>query len=211
MPAGFGRSGKEHDAQSADRGGLSGGAAHGARDGSVRTADQRRGAGTAPHGSGEEARSQAVLGPPRLLMALGCTPKVESEPGTTPGPGQLSLARSETCPTHGWFAPGAGRCTCTQLNPGDRLKVEGAAAALAAEEAKWRDAADYWIRSLAAAGKQFNAEDVRLLAGDPPGHVNAMGGLFLSAARRGLIRSVGYENATRKSGHARPIRVWVGT
>jgi hypothetical protein len=94
---------------------------------------------------------------------------------------------------------------------GERLKQEGAAAALAAAEAEWRAKAESKIEFYCLAGIEFTAEDIRLAIGDPPHHKNALGGLFISAARRGLIKSVGYENATRKSAHARPIRVWVGT
>jgi hypothetical protein len=37
-----------------------------------------------------------------------------------------------------------------------------------------------------------------------------MGARFMAAARRGVIRKVGYRNGQRPSLHAHPIALWVG-
>lgn len=39
---------------------------------------------------------------------------------------------------------------------------------------------------------------------------NAVGALMAQMAKRGLIRSVGWQESTRKGNHARPVRVWIG-
>ena len=92
---------------------------------------------------------------------------------------------------------------------GERRKSEGMALADAAEPGFWKDRADAAIKALAAEGREFTAEDVRHLAGSPT-RANAFGSRFLSAARKGLIRKVGYRNSTRPSLHAHPVAVWVG-
>lgn len=92
---------------------------------------------------------------------------------------------------------------------GERRKSEGMAQADSAEPDFWKDRADAAIKALAAEGRDFTAEDVRHLAGSPT-HPNAFGSRFLSAARRGIIRKVGYRNSNRPSLHAHPIAVWSG-
>lgn len=74
----------------------------------------------------------------------------------------------------------------------------------------WRVAAEAAIDRLAATGRQFTADDVRDRVGGPPGHHNALGGVFIAAARRGQIRPVGYRASDRRQAHRRPIRTWVG-
>lgn len=101
------------------------------------------------------------------------------------------------------FAPTPPRPT------GSELKAEGMALADAAEGLQWKEAADAAIEQLARAGEPFTAEDVRAICG-PPEHANAFGSRFLQAARRGLIRKVGYRNSTRPTLHAHPIAVWTG-
>lgn len=74
----------------------------------------------------------------------------------------------------------------------------------------WKHTAQAAIEYLAKTGKQFTAEDVREIAGDPPGHYNAMGAAIRAAAQRGSIRKVGFRKATRESLHATELAVWEG-
>ena len=74
----------------------------------------------------------------------------------------------------------------------------------------WAIACDRAIAKLAATCKEFTAEDVRAICGDPPNHPNAMGARFLSAVRGGALLKVGYRHPARKSSHASVIAVWRG-
>jgi len=92
---------------------------------------------------------------------------------------------------------------------GSELRDRGMALVDEAEPDAWKAKADAAIRSLAASGAEFGAEEVRAIAGSPE-HPNAFGSRFLQAAKRGLIRKVGYRNSSRPSLHAHPVAVWVG-
>lgn len=83
---------------------------------------------------------------------------------------------------------------------------DGAPAALTAG---WRVLADEAIGDLARTGREFSADNLVLRVGEPP-VPNMLGGVFLAAAKRGLIRGVGYRPGTRPAAHARVQRVWVG-
>lgn len=86
----------------------------------------------------------------------------------------------------------------------------GAGQAHNAVHSHWRVAAEEAIRRLADTGREFTVEDVTDRIGPPPGHHNAIGGAFIAASKRGEIQAVGYRQATRRSAHARVIRVWRG-
>src|SRR5690348_8431813 len=92
---------------------------------------------------------------------------------------------------------------------GEELKTRGMELADASEGSEWKDRADAAIRSLAASGEEFTAEDVRARAGDPS-RPNAFGARFSSAAKRGLIRRVGFRNSSRPTLHSHPVAVWRG-
>jgi hypothetical protein len=66
------------------------------------------------------------------------------------------------------------------------------------------------LARLCAAGarESFTAEDVRAVVGDPPNHANSMGGVFLRAARRGVIVGVGWTRSTRREAHACRLQVY---
>ena len=98
----------------------------------------------------------------------------------------------------------------TQQKLGWALAEAGIAKADAAEANEWKAKADFAIEQLAASGQEFTAENVRLVAGDPS-RPNAFGARFLAAKRAGLIRHVGYKNATRPSRHTHPIKIWIST
>jgi hypothetical protein len=93
---------------------------------------------------------------------------------------------------------------------GEDYKQLGMNMAEAFADDEWKDRVDRVIRDLAARGLPFNAETVREIAGDPPGHANAFGGRFYAAAHKGIIVKTGYANATRPSLHSHPIATWVG-
>lgn len=75
---------------------------------------------------------------------------------------------------------------------------------------RWSDVA---IDALAAfarkIGRQFTMEDFKAAGMVPePDHHNAWGALCNVAARKGLIRSVGFARAKSVKAHARVISVW---
>jgi hypothetical protein len=61
---------------------------------------------------------------------------------------------------------------------------------------------------LADTGWHFTADDIRALAGDPPAHGDAMGAVFRSAARAGLIVCTGTTTSKRPDAHGRLLREW---
>lgn len=57
-------------------------------------------------------------------------------------------------------------------------------------------------------GTRFTADHVRWIVGDPPGHGDAFGAVFRSAARHGLITCTGYTTSKRPDAHGRLLREW---
>lgn len=55
--------------------------------------------------------------------------------------------------------------------------------------------------------KKFTSEDIHERAGSPE-IPNAMGALFLWASQNNLIKCVGFKKSSRKSAHARSLKVW---
>ena len=92
---------------------------------------------------------------------------------------------------------------------GWELAVSGMALADEHEDETWKHNADRAIHSLAAAGSEFTAEEVRAIAGSPS-RPNAFGARFCAASRRGEIVRVGYRQANRPSRHCHPIAIWRG-
>lgn len=88
---------------------------------------------------------------------------------------------------------------------------DGAAAAVNAVHTTWRVGAEAALKRLIYSGRPFTADDLHELVPEPPGHHNAVGGLFIGAARRGEIEAVGYRQSDRPEAHRRPVRVWRGT
>lgn len=94
---------------------------------------------------------------------------------------------------------------------GEQLRDAGMAKADAAQPEAWRASVDAVIDTLAASGQPFTADDVSALTGDSPtGSRGAAGARFQYAARRGVIRRVGYVPSRRPSVHAHPVALWVG-
>jgi hypothetical protein len=92
---------------------------------------------------------------------------------------------------------------------GDDLRDAGIAAVLASTDLEWRVAAERQLEDLARSGERFTSEDLTRVVGVPPSP-NAVGAVVNGAARRGLIRPVGFTNATRPSQHSATLRVWEG-
>jgi hypothetical protein len=73
--------------------------------------------------------------------------------------------------------------------------------------AEWAATARFEIVE-SARGYKFTADDVREWCGDPPGHGDAMGAVFRSAARAGLIVCTGTTTSKRPDAHGRLLREW---
>ncbi len=64
------------------------------------------------------------------------------------------------------------------------------------------------VGRLASSGKDFTAEDVREITGDPPNHPNAFGAAFSSALKQYSCHRVGIKKALRASAHSRLLPVY---
>jgi hypothetical protein len=71
----------------------------------------------------------------------------------------------------------------------------------------WKDSGLSIIMCLVANGNEITAEDVREWVGEPPSP-NAMGALFLTACRAGIVVRVGYRQAKRPERHASVLGVY---
>jgi hypothetical protein len=94
------------------------------------------------------------------------------------------------------------------------LKEYGMQLALDAQPV-WADDAYETIKRLADCKIAFTSEDVIEIVGLPSGGVgmnknNATGAIMNKAARAGIIRKVGYTQATRKESHGSVHAVWIG-
>jgi hypothetical protein len=76
--------------------------------------------------------------------------------------------------------------------------------------AKWSEVAMAALRSFAGrVGRSFTTEDFRvanLVA--PPGHPNAWGALFNGAAKKGIIRQVGFARPANVRSHSSVVMTW---
>ena len=73
----------------------------------------------------------------------------------------------------------------------------------------WSERALDALRSFAARGYVFTTEDFRqsgLI--DPPAHSNVWGAFFTNAARKGIIRQVGYGRPSNVRSHASVVMTW---
>lgn len=90
-------------------------------------------------------------------------------------------------------------------------KADGQAKADASQPLAWKNNVDHVIAMLARTGRPFTSDDVSAITGDSPtGSRGAMGSRFTTAARRGVIRRVGYVPSRRPSVHMHPVAQWVG-
>lgn len=98
------------------------------------------------------------------------------------------------------------------LSRGRELRDEGVetvASRPISEE--WREKAKAWIEKRCRLPGPFNADDLRAAIGDPPGHPNVMGSVFLNAVRAGLIERCGERPRLAASAHAQKISLYQGT
>jgi hypothetical protein len=98
---------------------------------------------------------------------------------------------------------------------GGSLKDQGMQSALSSSAAlPWRDRAMAAIEMLAERKQPFTSEDVVAAVGLPRASEananNAVGAVMSLAARRRLIRPIGYVQARRDVSHARVLRQWEG-
>lgn len=96
------------------------------------------------------------------------------------------------------------------MTQGQILRDKGCAKVKSHIPREWKIMVEGLIGAMASSGKQFTAEDIRTLSGDPPNHPNAMGAMFLQACRRGVIERCGDMLARRKDRHAARIGLYVG-
>lgn len=96
-----------------------------------------------------------------------------------------------------------------QITIGEALANEGMVRATSASCPDAIEVLDQIIARFAATGEPFSANEVRKHI--PEGvRKAAVGGRFRHAARRGLIRPVGYVASTDPRTHGHPVRVWQG-
>jgi hypothetical protein len=104
---------------------------------------------------------------------------------------------------------GAGCRHCTR-EAGRAARDRGLASAVDSSGGDWDlRAALNCIRTLASSGRDFGADDLRELL--PAVGSQTIGAAFNVAARRKIIRCVGYWQSTTASRRAGLIRVWRGT
>jgi hypothetical protein len=100
------------------------------------------------------------------------------------------------------------------LTAAEMMKNDGAASALASDRAwPWREHAMAALLDLADSGRAFTSDDLIAQVGLPDmyGRNNAVGALFISAAKQGLIVKTGhYVKARRAASHARMLALWAG-
>lgn len=78
---------------------------------------------------------------------------------------------------------------------------------VAESDAWWASCAYAVLAELARTRREFTAEDFALLAPEVD-HPNRIGALFSTAARRGLIRCVGFRPSLTPSRRGGVVRVW---
>lgn len=105
------------------------------------------------------------------------------------------------------------------MSTGAALRDQGIADVLAADTSPIRGYGDLCteaIHYLANIGEPFDAEHVRTLVkvthpdAPEPHSPNVLPGRMQAAAKRGVIRAVGYTQARRPSRHASVMRIWQG-
>lgn len=76
----------------------------------------------------------------------------------------------------------------------------------------WHEVANKAMRVLVERGQPFSADDFRQLTqGQQPPHHNAIGGLFMSWSKAGLITQCGWKNSTATKRNGGAIRIWKPT
>lgn len=86
----------------------------------------------------------------------------------------------------------------------------GPAVAIRHRDDKWWGQAMGGLSLLAATGETFDAFDLQSVGVGEPDHPNRYGGLFLSAARAGVIEQVGFHRSKRPGRASGVCAVWRG-
>lgn len=89
------------------------------------------------------------------------------------------------------------------------IGVAAVDAASVAAHRTWRPKAEEALDELIRAGAPFTADDLRARVDEEPHHPNAIGGLFIGASSRGLIRKLGYRQSKTKSRQAGSLALWI--
>ena len=99
-----------------------------------------------------------------------------------------------------------------QAEEARRRRDRGAVQAANAVHPYWKLAAEKALRDLARSGREFTSDDLHERVGHAlGGHREAMGALFLTAAKQEVITQAGYRKSTRPEAHGRILTVWCGT
>ncbi len=102
----------------------------------------------------------------------------------------------------------------TQLHLELLLRDAGMASAENAASDAWKARAVELIEQFSASYRPFTANQVReslQQEGYDLDHRCAMGGLFVKAARAGLIEGIGFTKNNITGGHAGHLKIWMGT
>lgn len=95
-----------------------------------------------------------------------------------------------------------------QTLPGAVERDDGIARAVRRAPAEWIAAAHDAVDRLAATQTELSADDVWREVGQPP-EPRALGGVMVSAGRRGVIEATDRTvPSVRPESHRRPIRIW---
>ena len=100
------------------------------------------------------------------------------------------------------------------MNKETALKNKGMAVAAKAASPEWKDRAKEMVEGYIKIGVPFTANDVRHALeneGVIVDHPNAMGSIFSSFSRKGLIEGVGFAATDIAGGHAGKLWVWQKT
>ena len=102
------------------------------------------------------------------------------------------------------------------FNAAQQAAQRGMARAMPKEEELWRFNYEFVISQLASQGREFTADDIRRIVGDPPAwvHPNAAGALVNRMAKVWVgpagerLKVVGYAKSSRVCGHGNLQRIW---
>lgn len=95
------------------------------------------------------------------------------------------------------------------LEAGKLAKEIGMARVTNATPEEWKRAFDIQLKLCAVSGVPFTSENITRVIGLPPS-VNAVGARMNAAAKRGLIKRIGFTQAKRAERQAAMVSVWQG-
>lgn len=104
---------------------------------------------------------------------------------------------------HGRHLATMGCSSCS-----DTAKERALAAVNGVADPDFKARIDAAIRSAAALGEPFSANDLRHVLSDVPGPL--VGARFNALAKAGVIRRIGYVASTKTNTHGHPVAEWIG-